>query len=90
MQSNFVLTLEEGPRFLTMLLLGMEVSVEVRSCIVWTFAKKNVCKSKMQSNIERLYVIKFCARLGKSGTTTLGTIQQAYDSERLSQTQAIR
>ncbi|PRD33464.1 UNVERIFIED_CONTAM: hypothetical protein NCL1_17490 [Trichonephila clavipes] len=44
----------------------------------------------MQQSIEQRYAIKFCVRLGKSGTSTLEMIQQAYGRESLSQAQVFR
>lgn len=41
----------------------------------------------MQKTIEQRYAIKFCVKLGKSATETLGMCQQAYGNDSLSRAQ---
>ena len=45
---------------------------------------------KMQRSLEQCYVIKFCAKLGKSGSETLQLLRTAYGNAVLSSTQVLR
>ena len=44
----------------------------------------------MQRNLEQRYAIKFCAKLGKSGSETLQLLRTAYGDAVLSSAQALR
>ena len=45
---------------------------------------------KMQRSVEQHYVIKFCAKLGKSGFETLQLLRTAYGDAVLSSAQVLR
>jgi hypothetical protein len=44
----------------------------------------------MQGSLEQRYVIKFCAKLGKSGSETLQLLRTAYGDAVLSSSQVFR
>jgi len=46
--------------------------------------------AKMQRSLEQRYAIKFCAKLGKSGSETLQLLRTAYGDAVLSSAQVFR
>ena len=47
-------------------------------------------RAKMQRSLEQSYAIKFCAKLGKSGSETLQLLRTAYGDAVLSSSQVFR
>ena len=47
-------------------------------------------RAKMQKSLEQRYAIKFCAKLGKSGSETLQLLRTAYGDAVLSSAQVLR
>jgi hypothetical protein len=47
-------------------------------------------RAKMQRSLEQRYAIKFCAKLGKSGSETLQLLRTAYGDAVLSSAQVLR
>jgi len=57
---------------------------KVRSCFCF------LSRAKMQRSVEQRYAIKFCAKLGKSGSETLQLLRTAYGDAVLSSAQVFR
>ena len=66
-----------------------------RLCSRWYVSKVHssfcvLSRAKMQRSLEQCYTIKFCAKLGKSGSKTLQLLRTAYGDAVLPSAQVLR